>query len=186
MVTIELPRPQLEVGAAERALAEADPQRIQKLPKIPKLKKPELEAGELEDEEMVITDEWVEDVNETLEQKEHQVIDILAHVPTDSKLNYDNHHLPLSAYEYYVVFASRENDMAGVWRTYAQLENEVDFKELAIHFEQKYKQLYDQKETCQCLAGRMQILWENSDEASPGDEDQIYSAVLDLPPAPWQ
>ncbi len=71
VITIDPPRPQPEIGAAEQALAEADLQRIQKLPKIPKLKKPELEVGELEDEEMVVTDEWVEDVNETLEQKEH-------------------------------------------------------------------------------------------------------------------
>ncbi|MCP4604414.1 MAG: hypothetical protein GY847_28475, partial [Proteobacteria bacterium] len=154
--------------------------------KIPKKNKPQLELGEIEDDDMVITDEWIEHADETLEQKEHRVIAIIAHVPTDSKMNYENHRLPLSAYDYHVVFASREDDMAGVWRTYMQLKDEVDFKKFAQHFEVEYKKLYDRKETCQCLAGRLQILWENSDEVSPGDEEPIYNAVFELPPERWQ
>ncbi len=39
------------------------------MPKILKKKKPELEAGEIEDDDMVITDEWIDHVDETLEQK---------------------------------------------------------------------------------------------------------------------
>ncbi len=31
----------------------------------------------------------------------------------------------------------------------------------------------------------MQILWENSNEASPGDVDHIYTAVFELPPERW-
>ncbi len=44
---------------ADQAMGEADPERIRKLPLIPKKKKPDLELGELpnEDEEMIVTNE---------------------------------------------------------------------------------------------------------------------------------
>ncbi len=76
---------------------------------------------------MIVTDEWDEQVNETLKQREHQVTKIVAHMPTGSKYNYENHCLPLSTYDYYVVFALIEDDMAGVWRTHTQLKGEMDF-----------------------------------------------------------
>ncbi len=67
----EADRVVVTLDPAVQALAQADLDRIRNLPPIPKKKKPELEPGELEDEEMVVTDEWIEHANETLKQKEH-------------------------------------------------------------------------------------------------------------------
>ncbi len=86
---------------------------------IPKKKKPvaDLEPGEIanEEKEMIVTDEWNEQANEMLEQREHQVIKIVACMLTDSKYNYEKHRLLLSMYDYYMIFASRESDMVAVW-----------------------------------------------------------------------
>ncbi len=68
---------------------------------------------------------------------------------------------------------------------YTQVKDETDFLKFAKHFDREFAALYARKETCQCLAGRMQILWENSDKASPEDVEQIYTAVFDLPPEWW-
>ncbi|MCP4605356.1 MAG: hypothetical protein GY847_33355, partial [Proteobacteria bacterium] len=122
---------------------------------------------------------------ETADQLMHRVIKIVARVPIGKKNDYDQYQIPPEAYLYYVIFASNEVTMNGVWLGHELLKNEMDFEFFRQRFNKDYGLLKKSKQSCQCLIGRAQVLWETDDQRGPEDADQIIRALTDLPAKFW-
>ncbi len=110
-----------------------DPDAIRNLPKIPKKKK---EMSPVPDS-MKDVGPMPRDLSETAEQLSHQVIKIVARVLIGTKRNYDQYQILPEAYIYYVIFASNEATMAGVWLGFEELKSETDFE----FFRQRFRQI---------------------------------------------
>ncbi len=102
-----------------------DPNAIRKLKLIPRKKKGQ---KSLIPDSMRSTGPMPWDQSETSEQLMHRVIKIVAWVPIGKKNDYDQFQIPPEAYLYYVIFASNEATMNGVWLGYEALKNETDFE----------------------------------------------------------